>query len=135
MGKNRERVEGAVGSEEIMKMIKEVYQDFNKVLKECNDSEKFSAIIKINLLNETFKNYMEALDGSQKIPTKMLLEELDKNTNVPAVKELYEKIGEVEKVMDEANQLMIKHSPVKVRAKVDKSRSKMRRMGRNKIKD
>jgi hypothetical protein len=135
MGKNRERVERVADPEDILKMIKEAYVDFNKVLKECNESEKFAAIIKINLLNETFKNYMAAIDSSHKIPTKMLVEELDKSTSIPAVKDLYEKIGEVEKVMEEANQLMIKHSPIKGRSKVKKGRIKMRRLERNRIKD
>lgn len=130
--KNREKI---VDPEEMLQMIKETYQNFNAVLKECSESEKFAAIVKINLLNQTFKNYMTAIDETHQIPTKMLMEEFDKNAEVPVIKDLYGKIAEVEKVMGETKKLMDKHSPVMGRAKVKKGRSGMRRLGRNRIKD
>ena len=123
-----DREEELVEPQKLLAMLKEMYQNFNRVLKEGSDGEKASAILKVNLLNGVFDEYVAKFDESHQIPTKMLSEELDKQNDIPQIADFNGKIDEIAGVLEETKILMKKHSPVTKKSKGNKRRGKIKRI-------
>ena len=78
-----------IDPEELFEQFKQVYQDFNDVLKNGSAGEKFSAVIKMDILSKTLKEFVETYNGGHDIPIEMINEAFEENKGEAFSRRLY----------------------------------------------
>lgn len=121
---------------ELFKQFKEVYHEFNQVLKNGDAGERFSAVVKMDLLSKTLKEFVDVYNENHDIPIEMIIEAFGSNKDEASeLKEFDANAKEVEQVLSETKKLMDKFSPIRTKRKGDRGRLKIRRFSKKKIKD
>ncbi|MCH9811416.1 hypothetical protein K0U07_01475 [bacterium] len=130
-----EEREEKIDPKEFLADFQQVYKDFNEVLKSGDAGEKFSAIVKMDMLQKAVEELTAVYHKKSKIPPEMLLEAVEKNKEqIASLEEVKKNMAEVEAVVEETKKLMETHSPIDVRKKRKQGRLRLRRFGRRRAK-
>ncbi len=120
---------------ELFEQFKQVYKDFNVVLKHGDAGEKFSAVIKMDLLSKTLQEFVDTYNSSHDIPLDMINQAFEENKNeIAELKDLDRDTKEMESILSETRELMKKHSPISPKKQGKKGRLRLRRLGRRRAK-
>lgn len=132
MEKNPDDEEIEADINETVALIKEAYLVFNQVLAGGSLLDKSKATSMMNILGERLKDQIEEYDEAHEVPTKVLMD-YTKDTDNESIKELQQKVGDIESVMKETEKLLEKNRPAKKKAKRKKSSGLKRKMKGMKI--
>ena len=130
-----EEREEKIDPKDFMAKLKEVYQNFNEVLKTGDAGEKLGAIVRMEMLQKAVQDLAAATKAKSKFPPEMLLEAMEKNKeDIPLLNEIKRDMSEVEKAIEETKKLIETTAPIGLKKKRARGRLRLRRFGERKAK-